>query len=561
MKSPAKPLPTIEDTSFSTNPFVTESPADDEDTSVLLARMKQMVEGVKKRQSLGPRPSVGSGLAPTPRKPSGFSLLAHGADIAPVRTIIADSGDEDAEDISDKENNDGARPPTPDSDVEMVPTQVEPVQPARQPPNMTTPRMDDLRHLFKDPKPTTTPAFRGIREMFQRRAMEEAHTQTPKMDGVRQIFNHAERAPSTLKSIVTPTFDGVGDMFATSGTSHASEEAQPSEQHQVSEPEPEEVQEPEMDVPGPAPEPAVFARARKPAAMKTALAARRTSPRVATQEREDVEDGENSDSPAPPTTRVTRKPRSKAAPESDAEPEELPKTTRRTRKGVTPSPAPEEPKSATARPVRKTRGTTKTPTPEPPATRTSTARRTRTKAPLPEVEEEDPLDSIPRPLSPEVPLHEETGAKVRRSARSKITIKEEEEDASPGLPQPTTTEKRAAVPRTTRGRKPAGAAVASGIPRGGSRGGRIATTPRVTTATRSTKAAPDATTAVAGNKENTPEPDEEEQPEPVRPTAARSTGGKATKITRSAGRTRAASEQPEKPAAGSRVSRTRATKK
>lgn len=289
MKSPAKPLSTIEDTSFSANPFVTESPADDEDTSVLLARMKQMVEGVKKRQSLGPRPSVGSGFAPTPRKPSGFSLLAHGADIAPVRTIIADSGDEDAEDISDKENNDGARPPTPDSDIEMVPTQVEPTQPTRQTPNMATPRMDDLRHLFKDPKPTTTPAFRGIREMFQRRALEEAHTQTPNMDGVRQMFNRAERAPSALKATATPTFDGIGNMFATPGSSHMAEITQPPESHQVSEPEPEpeEVQEPEVH----APElPAVkFARARKPASMKTATTTRRTSPRIATQAQGDNE--------------------------------------------------------------------------------------------------------------------------------------------------------------------------------------------------------------------------------------------------------------------------------
>ena len=47
----------------------------EEDTQVMLAKMKQMVEGVKRRQSMGARPSIGPGST-SPRKTSGFSLLA-----------------------------------------------------------------------------------------------------------------------------------------------------------------------------------------------------------------------------------------------------------------------------------------------------------------------------------------------------------------------------------------------------------------------------------------------------------------------------------------------------
>lgn len=127
-----------------------------EDTAVLLARMKQMVEGVKQRQSLG-RQSLS--LSPRKRE-GGFSLLApnHASTHRPSRILIEeDEGDVPIVDNSDEE------------------------------PAVQTPQMYDLRHVFSRPQAeASTPVLAGVEEMFH--ARPAGPVETPRMDGVREML-------------------------------------------------------------------------------------------------------------------------------------------------------------------------------------------------------------------------------------------------------------------------------------------------------------------------------------------------------------------------------------
>ncbi|KAI0696537.1 hypothetical protein BC835DRAFT_1405935 [Cytidiella melzeri] len=172
----------------------------EEDAQVLLARMKQMVEGVKRRQSIGPRPSVPTGMALTPKR-SGFSLLAPEASSAPIKRIEVGGSQEDDEpqeqegdDVSDKENN------------------VRPLEEAQQ--DMEDLDMDAEGELDEDCEgeahghnqlqrdDLNTPSFKGVREMFAVRPQ----LATPRMDGVRELFREE-------RIMATPAFDGLGEML------------------------------------------------------------------------------------------------------------------------------------------------------------------------------------------------------------------------------------------------------------------------------------------------------------------------------------------------------------
>ncbi|KAI9056479.1 hypothetical protein FKP32DRAFT_1763184 [Trametes sanguinea] len=132
-----------------------------EDTAVLLARMRQMVEGVKQRQSLG-RQSLN--LSPRKRD-AGFSLLApaHAHAHAPSRILIEEDEQPGSGSRDRQEKEDG--------DVEMRDherdggaDEHEDQQARAQP---TTPRMSDLRHVFgRVHAEPGTPALDGVREML-----------------------------------------------------------------------------------------------------------------------------------------------------------------------------------------------------------------------------------------------------------------------------------------------------------------------------------------------------------------------------------------------------------
>lgn len=578
VKPAAKFMPVLEESPRVTQPSTARETAswlDTEeaaDTSVLLARMKHMVEDAKRRQSMGPRPSVNTGLA-TPRKSGSFSLLAPEADSAPVRKVFTDvDGEEEEdedEDVSDKENDvmagGAGLEQAMDEDVYMdegpAERHVEPSG-SRSAAQVQTPRLGDLRHVFAAPRTDApTPSFQGVRRMFNQSAPADANT--PRLDGIRPMFTRADRAVVTSDGVrdlhrqgmATPTFEGVSEMLATPDAYQADEELEEPPAHPV-------VQESEAEEDGDGmypPVPVRSIRQRKPPSQKDAPATRRTSPRVAPTPEPAVQPDAP---PEAPPARGTRKTRTQAA-ESDAERTDTdtqPKAPRRARR-TTPSPAPEE----STRTLRKTRAKTPTPTPED-APRTGTGRR-RARTPIAEVaEEEDPIDALGgRAVSPEVPVVE-GDARVRRSARAKLTLQVKEEPEAKGPAPP-----RTGVPRAVRGRRPAGAAATvsrtSSIPRGPTRGAKTASLRRPAT-TGSTRLASEAVAApVVGNKENTPEPDDDVPAAGTsgKPPAARPASRLATKVgTRTVGRTRGALvDQPEKPAeAGrSRVSRTKVVKK
>lgn len=643
MKSPSKALSTIVDESPRAGPSAPEAAGDaqeeegKEDTSVLLARMKHMVEDAKRRQSMGPRPSLASGMLPTPRKSSGgFSLLAPDADSAPVKQIAVEDeptdedegGDLEEEDVSNRENEDAAPPETQtqelgdEEDVEMAPgdedTHSEETQPEFKQPYpksvMETPRMDGLKHMFGAPHlESATPSFQGVREMFNR-PTSSATLETPRLEGVRQMFNKPAPGPALetprLEGVrqmftradgdaaaadssrgrrahqevpSTPAFEGVGNMLETPigyrAVPQYEEELEQEDPAGQDAEEREEQEQTEEEAPAPAPK----SRSRKPSTQQKTPGARRTSPRNVppsepTIEEPDLPTVDEEETEPPPAARVTRKTRGKAAAsDTETEAESSAPRTRRTRK-TSASPAHEEPGTAT-RSTRRAR--TKTPTPQledAPATATRSRRRARTPI-AEEDEEEDPLDSIPRTPSPEVPLPEETAAPprpVRRTARGKfvLEVKEEEDEAlpAPGKAAPATEPKTAvrgsAVPRPVRGRRPAGAAAAtasslartSSIPRSttaAARGAKTTSTLRRPATVPSMKQSLVESTAAARNKENTADPEDEQD----RPAAPRTTSRVARVGTRTvSSRTRAASvDQPDKPAevGKSRVSRTK----
>ena len=581
MKSPIKQPPIMDELShvpdISVSQDTTTKPEGDEDTSILLARMKHMVEDVKRRQSMGPRPSL-AGL-PTPRKSSGFSLLAPEADSAPVKKIFAGTGDEktaEEDDVSDKENGDVLNELEEDVQMDESETLLAAASGSRS------------AALLQTPRPAG-PTFRASREhtanprsqVLPKMSAKLAHPsllETPHLEGVRPLFVRADRAnpEDALKhphTLATPGFEGIGEMLGTPAG------YQMGKLHEAKEPEHNEIAGPEE----PPAEATRSSRTRKPASRGETNTTHTPLPQAigpsATPELPTEE-------PTASTARVTRKTRSKIA-ESDTENQDAepqPRTARRTRK-TTPSPAPEEPGTAT-RSLRKTRTKTPTPTPEdPPATRSSSSRR-RARTPIAEVDEEDPIDSLgdERAVSPEVPAPEESAppkgdSRVRRSARGKLTlqVKEEEEEipAAPSKgPAETSKTQRSGVPRAVRGRRPVASAAAatlprtSSIPRGTARGAKASSLKRPATTGSTKLTAESAATPVVGDKENTPEADEDEPAPPTatgKATAGRSASRLATKTsTRTAGRTRAASvDQSEKPVdtGRSRVSRTKAAAK
>lgn len=137
-----------------------EDGAGTEDAGVLLARMRQMVEGVRRRQSMEDAPRRAS---LSPRKRSGFSLLAREGD------AIMEEDDEDGD--GDAAEGAGAAVPV-----------------AAAPREVRTPQMGDLRHLFGAAGPSATPQLAGVREMF-RRTRAPAGIEDAALQGVGEMMS------------------------------------------------------------------------------------------------------------------------------------------------------------------------------------------------------------------------------------------------------------------------------------------------------------------------------------------------------------------------------------
>ncbi|RDX45794.1 hypothetical protein OH76DRAFT_1387354 [Lentinus brumalis] len=480
---------------------------EEEDTAVLLARMQQMVEGVKQRQSLG-RQSLS--LSPRKRE-GGFSLLAphHASTHRPSRILI-------------------------EEDEEMQDEDEEPDLPTR--PASNTPRMTDLRHVFSRPQGSAgTPILTGIREMFRPQA--PAPTETPRLDGVQEMLRTPAGYRARPVEEPVPVDDDkdedepVEELPATNARSKRTPAARarrtpvpqsaPSKSTRASSQVPDDAAEVEV---GQENRTARRTRARTADGAVTQIprATRGKATKATTAEEPKDDDEEAEAAPAPAPARATRR-------------------TRQATDSSTTSSHPDESASNETKSARKTRA--KTPTPAAGASKTTVRRGTRAK-PIDVAEDEsddDPLDSL---------SHDAPAARPRRGGRSKAPVKQEEveetvpADDNESAPARTTRARRTPVPRST----PTPAA------RGAAR-------------TRAAASGSNAEPAIPEDKENTPEPsaDEEgEEPKAAgtkgRGKGSRSAGKGAGKSTSSAADAGEESGAPAPAATKTRAGRTRATK-
>jgi hypothetical protein len=155
------------------------------ETSTLLEKMKEVVEGMQRRRSVGPS----EGAIPESAGPE-----------------ESGSGEEDA----------GRRDEVPEDGeaiaVEEPPPVLPPPADAR-PTFLATPKMSDLKHVFSErhaPNVAAPTSYAAVRQLFKAESAAAAEPKTPRLDGLREMFSRArKREPDT------PLFEGVGEMLAT----------------------------------------------------------------------------------------------------------------------------------------------------------------------------------------------------------------------------------------------------------------------------------------------------------------------------------------------------------
>ena len=200
-----------EETKFSVRASEKRDDDDGMDTRSLLEKMKETIEGMKRRRSMTPRPSLG--LVRSPRKPnaptehSGFSLLAPGVkeELESALQLEWEASERQAqtiaEDVEESGNSakekrispDNARGPDDDDRDASLRTPRLPSLPLLPTATVNTPRMDDLRHVFGSSRVVATPSFKGMKQLFARR-----DAQVPD----------------------TPVFEGIGEMLRTPEVYH-----------------------------------------------------------------------------------------------------------------------------------------------------------------------------------------------------------------------------------------------------------------------------------------------------------------------------------------------------
>jgi hypothetical protein len=156
---------------------------DETETTSLLEKMKEVVEVMQRRRSIQPE--------------------------AIVNVPISDKSEEDDKDaVLQVEMLES-------EETETVPLQTDPRKPAQSFP--ATPHMSDLKHVFSENRAANMPSsYAGVRTLF--RAERAANPETPHLDGMREMFDHAqEREPNT------PAFEGVDAMLAIPAEYHSRE--------------------------------------------------------------------------------------------------------------------------------------------------------------------------------------------------------------------------------------------------------------------------------------------------------------------------------------------------
>ncbi|KAH9934220.1 uncharacterized protein B0H18DRAFT_1101746 [Fomitopsis serialis] len=582
------PLPALFPTAQSTSPkkdpgatLKTEDGATagaEEDASVLLARMRQMVEGVRRRQSM----EVGAGESPrrkslSPRKRNGFSLLA--PELGAQRQgedAIMEEQEEVGEGVGYGEQ----------ADDDFLPVSTAPRQAG-------TPRMNDLRHLFAAPGPSATPQLTGVREMFHREK-RAAGVPDDALEGVGEMMTTpvgwrprtVDQAEGDVQedddiheeelAPAVPSRTAKGKGVASRRTPRSAATQKPT---------------PASNLATVAEDDAATSAEARPNAARVV---RRTRTRTVESDQESTGTSipraarsghartEEEDEVPELPTRTKSAARKKAGTATDASEDEAgpgsSKPVRRSTRAASAEPeAARKTPASTAASARRTR-VTRTPVPEEPvvtAPKASTTRRgARGKAAKTAVavsdNDEDPLDSLTPGEAPPA------AAKVRRTGRSRIPAGAvKEEDDSPAV-LPASDDDSAAPPaRTARGRKVAGtskAAASSGANKSATRSRAGTSTkkaaPEVPSSGKSTPTTGEEEDGHAGDKENTPEPQTEDDVPAVAPAtktkgkSAPASGSKA-KVPRSVAKTGRGTEGPAGPIADgavkTRVSRKRVT--
>ena len=156
---------------------------DETETTSLLEKMKEVVEGMQRRRSMQPE--------------------------AIANVSISNKSEEGNKDAGLQDEM------LEDEEAKTVPPQTDSRKPAQSFP--ATPHMSDLRHVFSDNHAANMPpSYAGVRNLFK--AERAADPETPRLDGMREMFNRArELEPNT------PAFEGVGEMLATPAESLSQE--------------------------------------------------------------------------------------------------------------------------------------------------------------------------------------------------------------------------------------------------------------------------------------------------------------------------------------------------
>ncbi|PCH37466.1 hypothetical protein WOLCODRAFT_167517 [Wolfiporia cocos MD-104 SS10] len=545
-----------------------------ENTEVLFARMQQMVEGAKRRQSMETQRRASL----SPRKRSVLSMRRvsdgeeemHVDDAAEVQDDVIDAAEEQYEEDEenvDKENvhepmeeDVGEQAADQDTTINLEEENVTPIVHSQtQPPK--TPRMGDLRHLFSAPAGPSTPQYTGMRDMFKQGSSAQ---ETPRMEGVREMFLRGKERNDIEESAL----EGVSDLLATPASWRAQTLVDNAHNGEVTHRE----------------KPAVAARSvsSRIARGRVAVPLPRRTPRSAVQPQttsseliapaDDQTAVPSDPRPAAPGARVVRRGRTRTAESelvitkvptssrirhTDAEEEdevpELPsktaqtrssnrkkagaessedetaavaaKTVRRTRR--TPEPAASTPvvDDDPPRTVRRTR-VTRTPQPEEvvpvPVARTSSARRGgKGRAVEPDTAEDSQASNAQQESATTAPA-----AKVRRTARSRLPVNRvKEEEDSPVIPPAASQE----TSRPTRERKTPAVPKTAGVSGSGAK-----SAPRTrTTSARRGMTEPSGKSTLDEDDDEEPRPDNKENtPEPEDIVAGASAGkGKAPTVT------------------------------
>ena len=198
----------------SKKPFIKPDPnppEEEEDTEVLLEKVKAKIEDLRRRQSigLGP-PPLERQRSRSPTKRDAESLF-WGSDSV-TSTRIDQGGDKDnvgmVRSHPQGEDEDMGDDEVEEQEVIQQTTPVKSWNPPRTKFPPRTPKMDGMRGLFADPKAVpSTPAMGGIKQLFN----EPVEPQTPNYSGVKDMFKTA----AALDAPGTPVLEGVGDLLTT----------------------------------------------------------------------------------------------------------------------------------------------------------------------------------------------------------------------------------------------------------------------------------------------------------------------------------------------------------